>query len=141
MIPEIGHFALILALCLALLHATLPIAGAALGNRPWVQMARPLAHGQTLFLILAFGCLTYAFVTNDFSVKYTATNSNSSLPVEYRISAVWGGHEGSLLLWVLILGLWSSAVGFSVKNYHKLRLPRCLGLWVSSVSVFYFLCC
>ena len=88
MIPEIGHFALILTLCLALMQATLPIVGTFRSNLPWIHMARPLAYGQTIFLIIAFACLTYAFVTNDFSVKYTAAHSNSTLPVEYRVSAV-----------------------------------------------------
>lgn len=128
MIPEIGHFALILTLCLALMQAVLPIAGAARGNTQWMQMARPLAYGQTLFLILAFASLTYAFVTNDFSVKYAASNSNSSLPVEYRVSAVWGGHEGSLLLWALILGFWSSAVGLFSKKLPQSTVAQVLGV-------------
>jgi len=128
MIPEIGHFALILTLCLALVQAILPITGAMRSNVPWMQMARPLAYGQTFFLVIAFACLTYAFVTNDFSVKYTAAHSNSLLPVEYRVSAVWGGHEGSLLLWALILGLWSSAVGLFSKKLPQATVAQVLGV-------------
>lgn len=128
MIPEIGHFALILTLCLAFVQAILPITGAMRSNVPWMQMARPLAYGQTFFLIIAFACLTYAFVTNDFSVKYTTAHSNSLLPVEYRVSAVWGGHEGSLLLWALILGLWSSAVGLFSKKLPQATVAQVLGV-------------
>src|SRR5450759_1366377 len=103
MIPELGQFALALALTLALVQGILPIAGAARGNTVWMGVARPVAQGQLVFVAIAFGCLTYAFVTNDFSVAYVATNSNSTLPLQYRIAGVWGGHEGSLLLWTLML--------------------------------------
>ena len=103
MIPELGQFALALAMCLAIAQAVLPIAGAARNNAAWMAVARPAAQGQLVFVLIAFGCLTYAFVTNDFSVQYVATNSNSRLPLEYRVAAVWGGHEGSLLLWTVML--------------------------------------
>jgi len=128
MIPEIGHFALIMTFCLALLQAIFPIAGAARSNVQWMQMAKPLAFGQTFFLIIAFASLTYAFITNDFSVKYVASNSNSTLPVYYRISAVWGAHEGSLLLWTLILGLWSSAVSLFSRSLPLATVSRVLGV-------------
>ncbi len=96
MIPELGQFALSLALCLALAGAALGLAGAARANDTWMSVARPTAAGQLVFVAIAFGCLTYAFVTNDFSVEYVAAHSNSRLPLPYRIAGVWGGHEGSL---------------------------------------------
>ena len=103
MIPELGHFALIVALGLALVQAILPLIGAARGNPALVAVARPAAQGQFVFVAIAFGCLAWAFVNNDFSVLYVAEHSNSRLPLQYRFAAVWGGHEGSLLLWVLML--------------------------------------
>src|SRR2546428_790406 len=112
MIPELGQFALALALAVALLQAVLPIAGAANGNAAWMAVARPAAQAQALLVAFAFGCLTYAFVNNDFSVAYVAEHSNSALPLHYRIAGVWGGHEGSLLLWALMLGVWMSAVSW-----------------------------
>jgi len=116
MIPELGQFALVLALILALTQGTLPLVGAARGMPSWMNLARPAAQGQFVFIAIAFGCLTYSFVNNDFSVLYVASNSNSGLPLQYRIAAVWGGHEGSLLLWVLMLSLWTMAV--SVFSSH-----------------------
>ena len=110
MVPEVGHFALILALLLAAVQGILPIAGAARGNAVWMAVARPAAQGQFTFVAIAFGCLAYSFVNNDFSVLNVATNSNSQLPIQYRIAATWGSHEGSLLLWVLILATWSLLV-------------------------------
>ena len=107
MIPELGQFALIVALCIALAQAILPLAGAARGNVAWMHVARPAAQGQFVFVAIAFGCLAYSFVNNDFSVLNVATNSNSSLPWYYRFAATWGSHEGSLLLWVLMLGVWT----------------------------------
>src|SRR5947207_7446010 len=114
MIPELGQFALALALAVALLQAVLPLAGAAKGNAAWIAVARPAAQAQVLLVAFAFGCLTYAFVNNDFSVAYVVAHSNSALPLHYRVAGVWGGHEGSLLLWALMLGVWMTAVsGFS----------------------------
>jgi len=110
MIPELGHFALILALCLALVQTIFPLIGAALTIPNWMAVARPAAVGQLFFMSLAFACLTYAFINNDFSVLYVASHSNSALPLAYRIASVWGGHEGSLLLWSLLLSLWTVAV-------------------------------
>jgi len=91
MIPELGHFALIIALGLACILAFFSLLGASMGNSTWVAMARPLARGQFAFIAIAFMCLVYAFITYDFSVAYVAQNSNSALPLRYRISAVWGG--------------------------------------------------
>jgi cytochrome c-type biogenesis protein CcmF len=110
LVPEIGHLALVLALCLAALQGTIPLVGAERGEASWMAMARPAANAQLLFLLVAFGALSYAFVASDFSVAYVAQHSNLALPLRYRLSAVWGGHEGSLLLWALILALWTAAV-------------------------------
>ena len=102
MIPELGLLALILALMLASLLATLPIIGAHRHVAAWMAVARPLAHGQLLFVAIAFGCLAYSFITDDFSILNVATNSNSHLPLEYKFAATWGSHEGSMLLLSLI---------------------------------------
>ena len=105
MIPEIGQFSLILALTLALALGTLPLIGAARGVPEWMALARPAAQGQFVFVAIAFGCLAWSFATSDFSVLNVASNSNSRLPLPYRIAATWGSHEGSLLLWVLMLAV------------------------------------
>jgi cytochrome c-type biogenesis protein CcmF len=110
MIPELGQIALLLALAVALVQGTLPIAGAARNHAPWMALARPAAQTQCLLVIFAFGALAYSFANNDFSVQYVASNSNSALPLHYRLAGVWGGHEGSLLLWLLMLNLWMLAV-------------------------------
>ena len=110
MIPELGQLALILALLLAAAQCILPLIGAQTGNRALIATSRPIVAGQAVFVALAFAILTYAFLTQDFSVKYVALNSNLRLPWYYRFSAVWGAHEGSLLLWVLILNVWTVAV-------------------------------
>jgi cytochrome c-type biogenesis protein CcmF len=119
LIPELGHFALILALALAVVQAIFPLAGSFNRRLPWMAMARPLAWGQLTFLAIAFACLLQAFLSDDFSVVYVARNSNTLLPTIYKVSAVWGAHEGSLLLWSLMLGGWGAAVAaFS----HRLPL-------------------
>ncbi|MCG3190646.1 MAG: Cytochrome c-type biogenesis protein CcmF [Burkholderiaceae bacterium] len=110
MIPELGQVALLLALAAAIVQGTLPIAGAARGNALWMALARPAAQAQCLLVAFAFGALAWSFANNDFSVLYVAQNSNSALPLHYRIAGVWGGHEGSLLLWLLMLNLWMLAV-------------------------------
>lgn len=110
MIPEIGQFTLILALAATVVLSIYPLLGAARGNVRMMLLARPLAYAQFGFLLVSFLCLTWAFIDHDFTVLYVASNSNSLLPLEYRISAVWGAHEGSLLLWVLILAGWTAAV-------------------------------
>src|SRR3977135_1411925 len=110
MIPEIGQFALILALLLALTQATLPLIGATRGNRSWIALAVPAGQAQFIFVAIAFGCLAYSFINNDFSVLNVATNSNSQLPLQYRLAATWGSHEGSLLLWTFMLTIWMVAV-------------------------------
>jgi len=128
MIPEIGNFALIVALLLALLQGVLPIWGAARNNAVLMGMSRPLAVGQFVFVAIAFGCLTQAFVGNDFSVLYVAEHSNSQLPVQYRIAALWGGHEGSLLLWVLLLTVWTVAVTLFSKHLPEEMVARVVGV-------------
>ncbi|PQJ67499.1 heme lyase CcmF/NrfE family subunit [Photobacterium angustum] len=110
MIPEIGHFALITALALSVLASIYPLYGAAVGNQAMMRMARPLAYGIFAFLSLSFVILCWSFYNNDFTVAYVASNSTSLLPWYYRITAVWGAHEGSLLLWVLIQAGWAAAV-------------------------------
>ena len=127
MIPEIGHFALTLALFLALIQGILPILGAARGDAVLMGMARPAALGQFVFVALAFGCLTQAFLANDFSVLYVAEHSNSQLPTIYRFAAVWGGHEGSLLLWTFILTLWTVAVSLFSKRLPEEMVARVIG--------------
>jgi cytochrome c-type biogenesis protein CcmF len=128
MIPEIGQLAIALAFALALAQATLGLAGAARGDPAWMGAARSTAHGQLVFVAIAFGCLAYAFVANDFSVQYVASNSNSALPLHYRVAAVWGGHEGSVLLWVLILAVWTVAVTVFSRALPEEMLARVLGV-------------
>jgi len=128
MIPEIGNFTLVIALFLALLQGILPIVGAARGNAVLMSTARTLASGQFVFVAIAFACLTYSFIANDFSVLYVAQHSNSQLPVPYRVAAVWGGHEGSLLLWVFILTLWTVAVAKFSKHLPLEMVARVLGV-------------
>jgi len=128
MIPELGHFALILALCLALAQGILPLIGAHRGNLSWMALARPAATGQFVFLATAFLSLTYCFVVNDFSVMYVASNSNSALPVQYRIAAVWGAHEGSLLLWACILSVWTLAVTVFSRSLPQAMVARVIAV-------------
>ncbi|HMH17200.1 MAG TPA: heme lyase CcmF/NrfE family subunit [Burkholderiales bacterium] len=128
MIPEIGQLALALALCLALCQAMLGLVGAARGNSAWMGAVRSAARGQFAFVAIAFGCLTYAFVANDFTVAYVASNSNSALPLAYRVSAVWGGHEGSMLLWMLMLGVWTSGVTLFSRQLPDDMVARVLGV-------------
>ena len=128
MIPEIGHFSLILALLVALTLGSLPIIGAARGNAVWMGLARPLARVQFMLVAFAFLCLAYAFASMDYSVLYVASNSNSKLPIQFRIAAVWGGHEGSLLLWALILSIWTVAVSLFSKHLPDDMRARILGV-------------
>ena len=128
MIPEIGHFALILALVVAIVQTFVPIVGAARGYGTWVAVARPAARANMLMVMIAYGCLTYAFITHDFSVAYVAENSNVNLPLIYRISGVWGAHEGSLMLWLLILGIWTGAVSIFSRSVPEYVIARVLGV-------------
>jgi cytochrome c-type biogenesis protein CcmF len=128
MIAEIGNIALLLALVLALVLGTLPIIGAMRGNASWIALAKPLAIGQSMFVITAFALLAAAFIGNDFSVRFVAFNSNSALPLIYRIAAVWGGHEGSLLLWATILAGWTIAVAQFSRHLPEDMRARVLGV-------------
>ncbi len=138
MSPELGQFALILALLLALVQGVLPLVGAWRGNDRLVALARPAAAGQAVFVLLAFGILTLAFLQFDFSVAYVAQNSNSELPWYYRIAAVWGAHEGSLLLWILILNVWTVAVAALSRKLPDVFMARVLGV-LGLVSVGFLL--
>ncbi|MCQ4314806.1 heme lyase CcmF/NrfE family subunit [Stutzerimonas zhaodongensis] len=128
MIPELGHLAMILALCLAVVQGTLPLIGAWRGDSQWMGLAQPAAWGQFSFLAFSFACLTYAFMVDDFSVAYVAQNSNSALPWYYKFSAVWGAHEGSLLLWAFILAGWTFAVAIFSRQLPEEMLARVLGV-------------
>jgi len=128
MIPEIGNFALITALLLAIIQGTLPLIGATRGIPSWIALARPVVQGQFVFVLIAFLCLGYSFVTSDFSVLNVAKNSNTELPLQYRIAATWGSHEGSLLLWVLMLAGWSVAVSVFSKQLPDDMVARVLGI-------------
>jgi len=128
MIPELGHFALILALCIALVQGTLPLIGAARGNGALMALARPAAQGQFVFVLLAFTALAWSFAQNDFSVVYVAEHSNSKLPLAYRLSGVWGGHEGSLLLWMMMMTVWMLAVSVFSKTLPEAMVARILAV-------------
>jgi cytochrome c-type biogenesis protein CcmF len=127
-LPELGQVALLLALLVATLQALLPLAGAQRGIASWMAVARPAAYAQLLLVAAAFAILTHAFVTQDFSVQYVAENSNSLLPWYYRYTAVWGAHEGSLLLWALILALWTAAVARFSRRLPDTVIARVLGV-------------
>src|SRR5690606_6116075 len=128
MLPELGQLALVLALLVAALQSALPLAGAQRGVAAWMAVARPAAHAQLLLVGVAFAALTAAFVSQDFSVAYVAQNSNSLLPLGYRFTAVWGSHEGSLLLWALVLSLWTSAVAAFSRGLPGPVMARVLGV-------------
>ncbi|HCI52256.1 MAG TPA: c-type cytochrome biogenesis protein CcmF [Gallionella sp.] len=128
MIPELGHFSLIVALSLAIVLGVLPIWGAARNNPVLMGVARPLAYGQLVFISLAFAALAYAFLGNDFSVLYVAQHSNSQLPGQYRFAAIWGGHEGSLLLWALLLSVWTAGVAMFSRHLPEEMVARVLGV-------------
>jgi cytochrome c-type biogenesis protein CcmF len=128
MIPELGHLFLIMALGIALAQGVLMLTGAQRGRADWMALGRPLAWTQFVLVAASFACLTAAFVMHDFSVLYVAQNSNSSLPLQYRIAGVWGGHEGSLLLWILMLNVWSVAVATFSRDMPRVFLARVLGV-------------
>ena len=128
MMPELGQMALILALILAAVQAVFPLLGAWRGSSALMRMARPAVAGQFVFMVLAYAVLTHAFMVNDFSVRYVAENSNLTLPWYYRFSAVWGAHAGSLLLWVLILNVWTLAVAVFSRRLPEAFVARVLGI-------------
>ena len=128
MIPELGNFALLLALSLAIVQTIFPLVGATQKIPNWMAVARPAASGQLFFMLIAYACLTYAFVTNDFSVLYVANHSNTELPLIYQIVSVWGGHEGSLLLWTLLLGIWTVAVAIFSRSLPQTTATRVIAV-------------
>ncbi|HLB80969.1 MAG TPA: heme lyase CcmF/NrfE family subunit, partial [Dongiaceae bacterium] len=128
MITELGHYALILALALALVQGTLPLIGAQRGVAAWMELAPTTAAGQFVFIALAFGALTHAYVTSDFSVLNVVENSHSSKPLLYKITGVWANHEGSMLLWVLILAVFGLAVVAFGRNLPPALRARVLGV-------------
>jgi len=128
MIPELGHYALILAFCIALVQGVLPLFGAQQGRREWLVLARPAAQTVFCLLVFAFGSLAWSFYVNDFSVLYVAEHSNTLLPTVYRFGAVWGGHEGSLLLWLLLLSTWTFLVAQLSKSLDEFMVARVIGV-------------
>jgi cytochrome c-type biogenesis protein CcmF len=128
MIAELGHFTLILAACVAVVLGTLPLLGAHHGRREWLVLARPAAQVMFLLIAASFAALTWSFYVNDFTVAYVAGHSNSLLPTPYRLAAVWGGHEGSLLLWVFMLAGWTLAVAQLSRTLDETMVARVLGV-------------
>jgi cytochrome c-type biogenesis protein CcmF len=128
MIPELGHFSLILAFCLSIILGTIPVIGAAKNNVLWMSLARPLSAGVFVFLGISLGILAYAFVTDDFSVQIVAAQSNSLLPLRYKLTALWGGHEGSFLLWTFMLASWMLLVSVFSKSMPIQFVARVLGV-------------
>ena len=128
MIPELGHMALILALAISVILGVLPLYGSSTGNSNYLALARPAVFSQWLMMAIAFAALMYAFVTDDFSVRYVATTSNSALPLLFKVSAVWGAHEGSLLLWGLVLSTWTLCVALFSRSIPPVMLARVLSI-------------
>lgn len=128
MVPEYGHFALIIALILSILLATVPMVGSLTGRLLWMGSARSLSVGMFTFTAISFAVLVYCFVTDDFTVSYVASHSNTLLPTVYKVTAVWGGHEGSILLWALVLSIWTLAVAIFSKDLPIEVLSRVLSV-------------
>jgi cytochrome c-type biogenesis protein CcmF len=128
MIPELGQFTLILAMLLAALQAFFGIVGPALKRDRWIAAVTPAVTGQCVMVATSMGCLVASFVANDFSVQYVAENSNSALPLFYRVAAVWGSHSGSLILWIFLLACWSVAAAFGTTRLPKAFASRVLGV-------------
>jgi cytochrome c-type biogenesis protein CcmF len=128
MIPELGHFALMLSFLVALVLGVLPLLGAHRNQPQWIALARPATTAVFLLIAFSFACLTWSFYLNDFSVIYVAQHSNTQLPTMYRIAAVWGGHEGSLLLWLLMLAGWAQAVVLFSRQLPEVMVARVLGV-------------
>jgi cytochrome c-type biogenesis protein CcmF len=138
MIPELGHFALILALILAVAQTVFGLVGASTGNARWRAVVRPAVAGQFVLISASIGALVHAFLTYDFSVMYVASNANSALPTFYRVAALWGAHEGSLLLWAWILAAWTLAVAVASRHLPESFASRVLGV-LGFVSVGFLL--
>ena len=127
-IPSIGQFSLIAAFVVAVVQASIPMMGAARNRQAWISAAFPLAQWQFVLVAIGFLSLAYCFATNDFSVLNVARNSNSELPLQYRLAATWGSHEGSILLWIVILGFWSAAVSAFTRHLPKDVVARVLSV-------------
>ncbi|MEN9587936.1 MAG: hypothetical protein RIT15_1511, partial [Pseudomonadota bacterium] len=138
MVPEIGHFLLWLALGISIVLGVAPMLGAIKNRTDWMLLARPLTNILFVLVISAFICLVISFIKHDFSVLYVASNSNTALPLQYRIAGVWGGHEGSLLLWVLMLCSWMVAVARFSRHLPLPVLARILSV-MGLVSVGFLL--
>ena len=139
MIPELGLFALALAFGLAVLQSFAGIYGAHTRSQNWLALVRPVAIGQFVFVALSFAMLTWSFVVNDFTVEYVANNSNSELPLFYRVAAVWAAHEGSLLLWILVLAIWTLgvvSVGRDMRETMRARVIGVMGFLSSGFMLF-----
>ena len=128
MIPEIGHFALIIALCLALALSYFGLIGAYRQHNDLMSLVNPLTYAQCLLVVISFFCLTYSFISDDFTVLYVSNNSHTELPSLFKISAVWGAHEGSLLLWILILTVWMVLVAKNSDQVPRLFISRVIGI-------------
>lgn len=128
MIPELGHYALVLALFVALVQSGVPLAGAATGNAAWMGVARPAAVAQMLLVLVAYGALTWAHVVSDFSVMNVVQNSHSAKPMLYKVSGVWGNHEGSMMLWIVMLTVFGAAVAVFGRNLPPSLKARVLAV-------------
>ncbi|QEH48285.1 heme lyase CcmF/NrfE family subunit [Aggregatibacter actinomycetemcomitans] len=138
MVAELGNYALALSLAIAVLLAIFPLWGAEKGNAQLMSLARPMTYGLFFVLTFSFGALFYLFAVNDFSVQYVVNNSNTTLPIYYRLSAVWGSHEGSLLLWIWLLSLWGAAVALFSKHLPQEATARVLGI-MGTISIGFLL--
>ncbi|TKB49524.1 heme lyase CcmF/NrfE family subunit [Ferrimonas aestuarii] len=142
MVPELGHYALIIGMAFAAIMSIVPLIGVAKRDAFLVSYSRPLAYGMFVFMALSVICLGYAFVTDDFSVMYVASNSNSHLPTEFKIAAIWGGHEGSLLFWVFSMAVWAAAVALFSRNLDDdftARVLAVMGMITLGFSLFMLL--
>lgn len=128
MLAELGNLSLVIALLMSLLLAIYPMWGAYKEHPQLMALAKPLAIGMFLFTAFAYACLTQAFLNDDFTVAYVAHTSNSTLPIYYKITAVWGGHEGSFLLWVMIFSMWTVAVALFSKAIPVKMVARVLAI-------------
>jgi cytochrome c-type biogenesis protein CcmF len=137
MIAELGHFALILAACVALVQMTVPLVGAHRRWPGWMAAAEPAATAQFLLVAASFGALTWAFVTSDFSLRLVTLNSHSAKPMLYKITGVWGNHEGSMLLWVLILALFGASAAWFGGNLKPTLRARVLAVQAAVGVAFY----
>jgi cytochrome c-type biogenesis protein CcmF len=139
MVPELGHFALIISLCLAVGIAVVPMLGSYVNNATMMQSGRSMAVGLFVFSLAAFLCLVWSFVQSDFSVAYVASNSNTLLPIYYKLTATWGGHEGSLLLWILTMAAWLLAVTFFARSLPPVihaRVIAVMGITIVGILLF-----